>query len=65
MDWLVGSTAYLDEFLHDLEQLRNQTIWIVLLSIFVGSAVVYFTAEDIIESVKSSGTTRKKLLGGR
>ncbi|MCK5313083.1 MAG: Cache 3/Cache 2 fusion domain-containing protein [Desulfobacteraceae bacterium] len=65
MDWLVGSTAYLDEFTSDLEALKNQTLWIVLLSIFIGSAVVYFTAEDIIESVKSSGTTRKKLLGGR
>ncbi len=65
MDWLVGSTAYLDEFLSDLEKLKYQTLWIVLLSIFVGSAVVYFTAEDIIETVKSSGTTRKKLLGGR
>jgi signal transduction histidine kinase len=65
MDWLVGTTAYLDDFLHDLEQLKNQTLWIVLLSIFIGSAVVYFTAEDIIESVKSSGTTRNRLLGGR
>ena len=65
MDWLVGSIAYLDEFLSDLEKLKYQTLWIVLLSIFVGSAVVYFTAEDIIETVKSSGTTRKKLLGGR
>ncbi|MCK5100972.1 MAG: Cache 3/Cache 2 fusion domain-containing protein, partial [Desulfobacteraceae bacterium] len=65
MDWLVGTTAYLDEFLTDLEKLKNQTLWIVLLSIFIGSAVVYFTAEDIIESVKSSGSTRKTLLGGR
>ncbi|MCD4744415.1 MAG: Cache 3/Cache 2 fusion domain-containing protein [Desulfobacteraceae bacterium] len=65
MDWLVGTTAYLDDFLYDLEQLRNQTIWIVLLSIFIGSAVVYFTAEDIIESVKSSGSTRRKILGTR
>ncbi len=65
MDWLVGSTAYLDEFLSDLEPLKYQTLWIVLLSILVGSAVVYYTAEDIIQSVKSSGTTREKLLGRR
>ena len=52
LDWVVGSSAYEADFLTQLEKFKYQTAWIVLLSILVGSAVVFFTAEDIVESAR-------------
>jgi signal transduction histidine kinase len=52
LDWVVGTSAYEADFLTQLKKFKLQTAWIVLLSVLVGSAVLFFTAEDIVESAR-------------
>jgi signal transduction histidine kinase len=67
LDWVVGTSAYEEDFLTQLENFKLQTAWIVLLSALVGSAVVFFTAEDIVASVtdKQGRPKRSSLINNR
>jgi len=60
LDWVIGTSAYEADFLTQLEKFKLQTAWIVLLSVLVGSAVVFFTAEDIVESAKEKQEEPKR-----
>ncbi|MFH1503942.1 MAG: Cache 3/Cache 2 fusion domain-containing protein [Candidatus Omnitrophota bacterium] len=40
-DWIIGTSVYMDEFLKDVNRIKNQIIFVCLAAIILGSALAY------------------------
>jgi len=50
-NWIIGSLAYEDEFIEDINNARNQIIFICIIAIVLGSAAAYLFASTLAVSV--------------
>lgn len=51
-DWVIGATAYLDEFLKDINSIRNQIILVCVAAIFLGSAAAHMFTTKMTNTFK-------------
>jgi methyl-accepting chemotaxis protein len=47
LDWIIWPNVYQEEFLHGLDKIRNDTIWVVIISIIIGAILAYLIANFI------------------
>lgn len=51
LDWIIGPSAYHEDFLGGLSKIRNQTIFISLIAILFGSLIIYYFVHLITEQL--------------
>lgn len=62
--WLIGSTAYIDDFFDSLERIRNITIGVSLAAIVIGAFVAYWFAVNMVAHFKRLMTGMEKVAHG-
>lgn len=63
-DWIIGPSAYQDDFLDNLNMIRSNIIIIVLISIVLGAIIAYLLALYITNPIKQLEKASTKVAGG-